>query len=154
MTYSLPLIREPAGRSTAPWQLLPRHVATPRWMPGRTPCGAGGAVWANAGRENANSRTASSAAPLHRAGFAITPSLAPNVLYKAKRDATKIQPSGARQSGNPPGKRAVLQLSRAYTSVLRSIDSAARIYRIVGITYSAPERMPGGQRAVTVLTRV
>jgi len=28
------------------------------------------------------------------------------------------------------------------------------LYRIVGMTYSAPARMPAGQRAVTVLSRV
>ena len=34
--------------------------------------------------------------------------------------------------------------------------TAARgeVYRIVGITYSAPERIPAGQRAVTVLSLV
>ena len=31
---------------------------------------------------------------------------------------------------------------------------AAEPHRIVGITYSAPERIPAGQRAVTVFSRV
>ncbi len=30
----------------------------------------------------------------------------------------------------------------------------AKLYRIVGITYSAPERIPVGQRAVTVFSLV
>jgi hypothetical protein len=38
----------------------------------------------------------------------------------------------------------------------RGDATAARagVYRIVGITYSAPERMPAGQRDVTVLSLV
>jgi hypothetical protein len=36
----------------------------------------------------------------------------------------------------------------------RGEDPGGGFYRIVGITYSAPARMPAGQRAVTVLSRV
>jgi hypothetical protein len=44
--------------------------------------------------------------------------------------------------------------SRSPLSLLRFLPAVAAAQRIVGMTYSAPVRMPAGQRAVTVFSRV